>query len=143
MDEAAATRNLINWLHADPNADEDQARRLLVKLLRATRPLDVGLRMALGDLFDPDLKQEEGCYLAIKRVRGNPKIKRVNHWGVAAHIWQATHGGTPPHIAVGNAAKKFRCHKKTAEKACRLYGPLFDKYPELATPGVPPKNWGK
>jgi hypothetical protein len=146
MDEAEATRNLISWLHADPRADPDQARRLLAKLLRTTRPLgrldplDRGLRFALGDLFDPDLSNEQGCYLAIERVRGNPKIKRVNHWDVAAHIWQATRGGTPSHIAVGKAAKKFRCHKKTAQKAWRIYEPLFDKYPELATPGVPPKS---
>ena len=142
MDEAAATRNLINWLHADPQANEDQARRLLVKLLRATRPLDLGVRMALGDLFDPDLKQEQGCYLTIKRVRGNPKIKGVDYWGVAAHIWRAIREGAKPHKAVGGAAQKFSCHKKSAQKAWRLYGPLFDKYPELATPGGPAERLG-
>ena len=136
MDEEEATRHLIAWFNADPRADEDQARRLLVSLLRSTRPLDLGLRMALADLFDPDLKLEGPCYLAIKRVRGNPTLKKVNFGGVARYIWQATREGTPQHIAVGDAAKKFCCHKKTAQKAWRIYKPLFAKYPELATPGV-------
>jgi hypothetical protein len=142
MDEAAATRNLINWLHADPKADEDRARRLLAKLLRTTRPLDLGLRFALGDLFDPDLVLEQGCYLAIKRARGNPSIPRVNYGDVARYIWRAIREGTSRHKAVGAAAKKFQCHKKTAQKAWRIYEPLFAKYPELATPGVPPGNTG-
>jgi|SRR6516162_2358337 len=117
MDEAVATRNLINWLHADPKADEDQARRLLAKLLRTTRPLDLGLRFALGDLFDPDLGQEQGCYLTIKRVRGNPRIKRVNLWSVAAYVWRATREGTLPKNAVTRARERgidYRERERTA-----------------------------
>ncbi len=142
MTDKERTENLIKWLHADSEADEDEARRLLADLLRTTHPLDLGLRFALGDLFDPDLKQEQGCYFAIKRVRGNRK-KRLPFHSIAAHVWRAVQSGDWVKKAVPDAAKEFACDERTVREAWSMYKPVFQKYPEMGWGDLPPKDWPK
>ncbi len=134
MDEAAiktAIKNLIAWLHADRGADEDQARRLLTDVLRTERPLDLGLRFTLADLFDPDSRDDLGCCLTIKKMRGNRK-SRLNSRLIAARVWKATRNGCKLKLAVKDAAGECRCHESTVYEAWSRWNPWFKKNPALA-----------
>lgn len=144
MDEQTKKKieNLIRWLRADPQADEDQARRFLADQLRTTRPLDLGLRFALGDLFDPDLAKEQGLCLTIKRGRGN-RTNTLDLTTIAQHVWQATQNGEMQKYAIADAAKKFHCHRKTVRTAWKRHRPIFEQYPELGWGSIPPKDWVK
>jgi hypothetical protein len=129
-------------LCADPRADSDQARYLLAKLLHATRPLDPGVRFALADLFDPDLRSKRGYHLTIKRVRGN-RTKMLATGKIAQYVWQATRKGQPLKNAVTDAAEKFGCDNRTLREFWSLHKPLYDKYPEMGWGAIPPKDWPK
>jgi hypothetical protein len=129
--------NLINWFNGEPRADEDQARRTLAALLRTTIPLDLGLRLRLADLFDPDMDMRDfGRYLTIKRTRGNRK-KKLPLLKIAVHVWKAIHNdGEVLKNAVSDTAHVFGCNTSTVYEAWALFLPIFErgyleKFPSL------------
>lgn len=118
-------KNLVQWLSGERDADEAGARRALADLLRGSRPLDVGLRFILADLFDPDSEIDRS--LAIKRARGNRK-NQLDQRRIAAHIWRATQAGCKLKRAVGAAAHDFGCHQSTVYEAWTQWRPIFEEY---------------
>ena len=104
------------------SAENLTARRALARLLRKPEQhLDLGLRWALAELFDPDaplaysrngpirLGQDDGCPWIInlkQRRRGRPAKEATTGKDIALFIWHR-YGKQPMKRIVASATKRF------------------------------------
>ncbi len=120
---------IINWLTGtlkEGSAEDFRARRALAEVLRHER-LDMGLRLSLANLIDPDQRDDLGLWLVFKRAQGRQKT--IDRRRVAAIIWKQVNAGIKKESAVADAMKK--CGVKSRDKALAAYKewkPYFEKF---------------
>lgn len=86
---------------------ELEARRALANVLRSSKPLDLGLRTLLADLFDPDRDEIDRKLRFVHRRKGKPWTKAQAEKQIAEFIWAAVQEGTKGESAFSLAMGKF------------------------------------
>jgi hypothetical protein len=122
-------RAIIDWLAGElkeGSVEDLAARRALAEVLRHEK-LDMGIRLLLANLIDPDSRDDIGLWLVFKRPQG--RTKTIDRRKVAAIIWKQVKAGIKKEAAVADAMKK--CGVKSRDKALAAYKewkPHFEKW---------------
>ena len=127
-------KDVISWLHGDlkkGSAEELEARRLIARLLRSSRPLNLSFRFMLADLIDPDDDIAEHR-LELKRRPGN-RSSRADHCRIAVYVWRRTAAGVHLKAAVGDAMDHFGVKRSTVMAAWSKWRPHIERYPKFYT----------
>jgi hypothetical protein len=111
---------LLLWLCGrakDKSARGLQAQRTLARLLRANS-LDVGFRLVLADMADPD--GPSAMRLTIQRRPHRPR--RAGHLDIAFFVSKEIQAGRPKEAAVAAAVAAFGVKRSTVFAACKKWG---------------------
>lgn len=105
--------------------EELEARRALARMLRSTRPLDLGLRYVLADMIDPDRDEAERTMRFKNRRAGrpsNPEAEKMVADFVEAALSEAN---GKLESAVAEAMKEFGLERS------RVFDILRNRKPKL------------
>jgi hypothetical protein len=97
-------------------ADENEARRALVGLLRSHAPLDRRICNRLAALFDPDGSDERHLVFELRSGKRRTGHLHSRNTRIAQHVSDAHGAGSSIEEAVADAAEKFGVSEKTVWK---------------------------
>jgi hypothetical protein len=110
-------RLALEFLNAElpPNSDlEYRAREALVRLLLDEAPLNLGIRMNLAWMFDPEFSKDSEQLVIHIRRRGR---KQTAHDNMAGEVAEAIRRGSKVDVAVADVAKKYKVSERTVWRA--------------------------
>jgi hypothetical protein len=120
-------KRIGDWLSGkfkEDSAEDLEARRVLGKAL-CHGPLDLGVRLMLADLIDPDRSEDMGVRLVFKRAPG--RARTMDRRKVAAIIWNQTKAGIKKESAVASAMEKCNVSRSKALAAYNEWKPFFER----------------
>jgi len=108
------------------SAEEKEARHALARMLRSSRPIDLGVRYLIAAMIDPD------CDEADRRIRFEHKRKgqRSNALAekeVAEFIRSLRQSGKQMKLAVDNARQEFGLKQSRVKAIWGLWGPILKR----------------
>jgi hypothetical protein len=129
---ASDIQAVIAWSHGDlkeGSAEELEARRIIARLLRSSRPLNLGFRSMLADLIDPDDDVAEHRFV-LKQRPGNRK-RSADHCRIAVYVWRRVAEGAQIKAAAIDAMGHFRVKRSTVMAAWSKWKPHIERYPKF------------
>jgi hypothetical protein len=94
-------------VYPEAGSEEKTARRALARILRTSKPLDLGLRLCIADLVDPDRNEIEREIRFAYRRKGGRRASAVGENEIAEFIRAQLQAGTKLKAAVSNATEHF------------------------------------
>jgi hypothetical protein len=88
------------------SAEELEARRALARVLRTSKPLDLGLRFCIADLIDPD-NDGDGRRIRFEQSRKGKPSNALAEREVAKSIWLQVQAGVKTESAIKSATQEF------------------------------------
>jgi hypothetical protein len=89
------------------SAEELEARRALVRYLRKSRPIDLGIRWVIADLVDPDCIEIDRQIRIEHRRKGKPSKSALAEKKIAEFVWSQVQAGIKAESAIKSAKEKF------------------------------------
>jgi len=123
IDEHGLTRE--SYLR-DGSAEEIAARRALARLLRTSSPLDLGLRVVLADLIDPDCDAVERQIRFERRRRGKPSSAHADKQ-MCEFIWAHVKDGVKKEAAFQSAMDRFGLKRSRILKIWSDWQPILKR----------------
>jgi hypothetical protein len=110
-------RLALEFLNAELPLNSDleyRAREALVRLLLDEAPLNLGIRMNLAWMFDPEFSKDSEQLVIHIRRRGR---KQTAHDNMAGEVAEAIRRGSKVDVAVADVAKKYKVSERTVWRA--------------------------
>ena len=123
IDEHGLTRE--SYLR-DGSAEEIAARRALARLLRTSSPLDLGLRVVLADLIDPDCDAAERKIRFERRRKGKPSNVHAEKQ-IAEFIWARVEDDEKKEAAFQSAMDRFGLKRSRILKIWSNWQPILKR----------------
>ena len=107
-------------------ADELEARRALARELRKSSPLDLGVRLILADMVDPDCDAQDRRIVFKRRRKGKPSNAAAEK-EVAEFIWSLMQEGGRKKVPISLAGEKFGLKPSRVKKVWSEWQPILKR----------------
>jgi hypothetical protein len=125
--EATDQHGLPTRIYFEAGSREElEARRALARMLRSSRPLDLGLRFILADMIDPDRDEVERTILFKYRREGkrsNPVAEKT----VAEYVAAQLEDSGKLESAIAKAMEKFDLKRTRVLDIWRVWKPILQR----------------
>jgi hypothetical protein len=108
------------------STEEKEARHALARMLRSSRPLDLGVRCLIAVMIDPDC-DEADRRIRFKHKRRGQRSNALAEKEVAEFIWSQRQAGRQVKVAVDDARKKFGLEQSRVKAIWGLWGPILKR----------------
>jgi hypothetical protein len=106
--------------------EELEARRALARILRSSKPLDLGLRCILADMIDPDRDEVERT-IRFKNRREGKRSNAEAEKTVAEYVAAQIEGGGKVEFAVMKAIEKFGLKRTRVLEIWQIWKPILQR----------------
>jgi hypothetical protein len=129
-------RGLLHTYLKDGSDEEKEARRALARLLRTSRPLDLGVRYIIADLIDPDFDEMNRRIRFENRRKGKPSDAAAEKQ-VAEFIWSQRQTGVTMKRTVIDATAKFGLNRSRVLAIWKIWRPILQRLKRIDLDGNP------